>query len=130
MATTRAPSFAVQAVAWLGGAAFVAALAFYGWFFVLLGRPGPVGVAVTPAIAWNVALFTLFALHHSVMARTGAKAWIARTVPAVLERSAYVWVASALLIAVCLLWQRVPGLVYRLPGATAWLGWTAQACGV
>ena len=43
----------------------------------------------------NVVLFTVFALHHSIMARTGAKAWITRLLPPDLERSVYVWIASA-----------------------------------
>ena len=44
-------------------------------------------------------------------ARTGAKAWVARVVGADLERSVYVWIASLLYLAVCLLWQPLPGMV-------------------
>ena len=39
-----------------------------------------------------------FALHHSMFARTGLKAAVARTVPPSLERSIYVWIASLLFI--------------------------------
>jgi methanethiol S-methyltransferase len=130
MTTLRAAPFVLQACAWLGGAVFVAALAYYAWFFHTLGTPGPEGAQVGAATAGNIALFTLFAAHHSMMARSGAKAWITRALPPALERSAYVWVASALFIAVCALWQRVPGQVYMLSPPAAWLGWAVQGLGV
>ena len=63
----------------------------------------------------NVALFSIFALHHSIMARTGAKAWITRLVPQ-LERSLYVWIASGLFLAVCWLWRPLPGLIWQIRG--------------
>jgi methanethiol S-methyltransferase len=130
MTTPRASSLGIQACAWLGGALFVAALVRYLWFFHTLGTPAPPGGSVGAAILWNIALFSGFAAHHSVMARSGAKAWIARTLPPALERSAYVWVASALLIAVCGWWQRVPGQLYLLTPPAAWPGWAVQAAGV
>jgi hypothetical protein len=68
----------------------------------------------------NVTLFTLFALHHSLLARTGAKAWLARVVPPPLERTIYVWTASALFAATCLLWRPAPALLYEVTGAAAW----------
>jgi protein-S-isoprenylcysteine O-methyltransferase Ste14 len=78
----------------------------------------------------NVLLFTAFGLHHSVMARSGAKQALARLVPPALERSTYVWVASALFLAVCGWWQPVPGELYRLDGAAAAVGYGAQALGI
>jgi len=128
MPSTRA--ILIRLCAWLGGVLFVVALALYVRFYLAIGRPGPEGVTAAAAIAWNAALFSLFALHHSVMARTGAKAWITRTVPAALERSVYVWVASALFITVTTWWQRVPGVIYALDPPAAWAGWAAQAAGV
>lgn len=81
-----------------------------------LGTPAPdTGGAAADAIA-NIGLFTIFALHHSIMARTGAKRWITRMVPADLERSLYVWIASLLFLAVCLLWQPLPGVVWQTRG--------------
>ena len=82
-----------------------------------LGTPAPdSGRAAADAIA-NVTLFTIFALHHSIMARTGAKRWITRFVPPDLERSVYVWIASVLFLAVCLMWQPLPGVVWQAYGA-------------
>ena len=130
MTTPRGSSLGIQAWAWLGGGLFVSALTLYVWFFHTLGTPGPEGGPVAGPILRNIALFSGFAAHHSLMARSGAKAWITRTLPPALERSAYVWMASALLIAVCLLWQRVPGQLYALTTSAAWLGWALQGVGV
>ena len=122
-----------RAFAWLGGALFVAALFVAGrWFVLDLAAPGapPPTVPTAAALAWNVALFSAFALHHSLLARSRAKAWIARLAPPALERSIYVWVASLLLLAVCLLWQRVPGVLYAVEGPARWVLLAVQATGV
>ena len=131
MATRDRLSLPALAFVWLGGVAFVAALATYVHFFaVTLATPGPPGSPLAPAVAWNVTLFAIFAVHHSALARTGAKAWVARTVSARLERSVYVWVASLLLVVVCITWQRVPGTLYVLEGVARWAGAGAQLFGV
>src|SRR6476661_216229 len=111
------PGAVPRMLAWAGGAAFVTALAVCGLCFaVWLARPDVPGWPLGPAAAWNALIFATFAAHHSVMARTRAKAWITRLVPAPLERSLYVWTASLLLVATCALWAHVPGVVYALPG--------------
>jgi len=130
MSTPRAATVVMQAWAWGGGALFVTALAVYARFFLILATPASGGGSVAVAIGGNIALFTLFAAHHSLMARTGAKAWLMRHVPPSLERSVYVWVASVLLIAVCVLWTRVPGLVYELAPPASWLGYAVQGAGM
>jgi protein-S-isoprenylcysteine O-methyltransferase Ste14 len=119
-------------MAWLGGIAFVASLAYTSYFYaVVLGRPSADGTAELPrAVAANVALFTVFAMHHSVFAREPVKRWIARRIPAQMERSFYVWLASALLIAVCLLWQRVPGIVVEITGPLRWMFYAVQLVGL
>ncbi len=87
---------------------------------------GPVAVPV----GVDVALFTIFALHHSLFARAGLKARVRRSFSPELERSLYVWVASAIFIAVCWWWQPVPGVAYRLGVPWRWAGVAAQAAGV
>ena len=72
-----------------------------------------------PAIAFDTALFSVFALHHSVFARTGAKAWMARHAPAGWERPIYVWGASLLFIAVMSSWREVPGVAWSVSGPAA-----------
>lgn len=131
MSQAAAPSRFSRIVAWLGGACFVAALATGAWTFgVVLAAPAPGRGAAPLAILWNVLAFTIFAAHHSVMARTRAKAWLGTVLPPALERSVYVWVASLLFIALCLSWQRVPGVLYTATGWTAWTLGAMQVAGV
>jgi protein-S-isoprenylcysteine O-methyltransferase Ste14 len=55
---------------------------------------------------------------------------VGRTVPAGLERSFYVWIASLLFIAVCAWWQPVPGVAWRADGVWLWLLRLLQLAGV
>ncbi len=98
----------------------------YGWRLRVPAPPSD--DAVRDAIA-NVVLFTVFALHHSIMARTGAKTWIMRHLPRDLERSVYVWIASALFLAVCWMWQPLPGVIWETRGPGLAL-YVAQLFGV
>ncbi|HXH23945.1 MAG TPA: hypothetical protein VNI78_01775, partial [Vicinamibacterales bacterium] len=112
---------AAPVIRWIGAVVF--ALSLIWFLFRYFGRFG----AITPppadwrAIAADLLLFAAFALHHSVFARTGIRAWVARRVPASLERSLYVWVASLLLVAVCELWQPVGGVAWSVGGGGAWI---------
>lgn len=81
-------------------------------------------------VAVNAALFTVFALHHSWLARAGLKSRIKALVSPALERSTYVWVASLLFIAVCAAWQPVPGVVWSAGSPATALLRLAQATGV
>lgn len=114
---------------WLGGAAFVASLGLFAYsYFVAFGHTAVPGRGL-PAALLNTFLFSGFAMHHSVLARAGAKRWLARIVPAHFERSLYVWVSSALFALVCLAWQPVGGLVYARAGWWALPHWGAVAAG-
>lgn len=117
-------------VAWVGGAAFVASLLYFVYFyFVRLGWPVEPGGWAQP-LAIDVALFGVFVAHHSVMPRRGMKRWFASIAPAALERTTYVWVASILLGVVCLAWQDIPGLAYDIRGAWAWVLRLLQLAGI
>jgi protein-S-isoprenylcysteine O-methyltransferase Ste14 len=121
----------VRTFAWIGAALFVASLSCFGWqYFVTLGTPAPRDASATAAWLVNAALFTAFALHHSILARPGAKALVTRAVSPHLERSLYVWIASLLFLAVMLGWRLVPGQVWRVTGPLAWLFYTAALAGV
>jgi methanethiol S-methyltransferase len=123
-------SAAVAAVAWTGGLLFVVSLGYFLYcYFVVFGRPAHAGSVVAPALI-DTALFTAFALHHSLFARTPLKSWVGRTTSPLLERSLYTWIASALFIGVCASWQPVPGELYNLHGPARWAGFAAQAAGV
>jgi protein-S-isoprenylcysteine O-methyltransferase Ste14 len=126
------PSVAARVFAWLGGAAFVFSLAYFPYFF-LIGVDRLAAPALSPleATLWNVATFSLFALHHSVLARTRAKQWIQQWIPPSLERSTYVWIASALFFLVCWLWQPISrARVYSVDGELAWVGLLTQGFGL
>ena len=122
------PAFA-NAFRWAGALLFFASLAYFLFTYATTFGVAAAGVASASAITWNVALFTIFALHHSVFARTGTRRWVAATFPD-LERSIYVWVASILFILVCALWRPVPGVVWHVEGAAAWGLRGLQAAGI
>ena len=113
-----------------GGLLFAASLLYFAWQYLRgFDQPTPAD-ATGRAVLINVALFTVFALHHSVFARAGLKAAIARAAGAALERSVYVWIASVLFLAVCAFWQPVPGGLWDVPAPWAWLLRAVQAGGV
>ena len=126
----RAASAGAAVLAWGGALLFVASLGYFLYcYFIVFGRAARPGSSVTPVVV-DAGLFSAFALHHSLFARTRVKAWVRRTASPALERSLYTWIASALFIAVCALWQPVPGELYRMEGAWRWLGRAAQAAGI
>jgi len=126
----RYSSAAVErAFAWIGGAWFAASLVLCTfWYLVPLGRTRP--AERWPALAVDCGLFAVFALHHSVFARDRVKRGIAALVPDRLLRSVYVWIASALLTLVCLLWRPIGGTVYRIDAPVAALLAVLQLTGV
>jgi protein-S-isoprenylcysteine O-methyltransferase Ste14 len=129
----RAPAGPLgRLLAWLGGGAFVASLALFAWCYAVRFSTvsSTEGAAVATPLGWNLVLFAAFAMHHSVMARTGAKRWISRLLPASLERSAYVWSGSLLFAMTCLGWREIPGLIYRLDAPWTYGCVAAQLTGV
>ena len=67
---------------WTGALVFLLSLLSIAFvYMVRLGVPAPDSGQTTRDVVFNVTLFTIFALHHSIMARTGAKAWITRLAP-------------------------------------------------
>jgi protein-S-isoprenylcysteine O-methyltransferase Ste14 len=123
------PNAMRQMAAWLGGGIFVAALAFCAWWYlVTLGLSLP--FQGWPPVSFDVALFTFFALHHSVLARERVKASLRRLVPDTLSRTVYVWTASLLLIAVCALWRAVGADWYNARGWALWAHTVVQLSGV
>jgi protein-S-isoprenylcysteine O-methyltransferase Ste14 len=118
MAAENGASTAVTALRVLGLAAFSVSLAFMGWWWAVPAGRGGTGGGAAAALA-DVLLFSVFALHHSVMARSTPKRLLNRFVPPVVARSVYVWVASALLVSVCAWWQPIGGVLYDVRGPLA-----------
>jgi methanethiol S-methyltransferase len=118
-------------IAWLGSAAFVLSMAYALYFYtVTLGRPVGAPGSTARHTLINITAFSVFAAHHSLFARASVKRWITRFVPAPAERTLYVWVSSALLWAVCVLWQSLPGVVYDVPGLWRGLFYAVQVSGL
>ena len=114
----------------LGALTFFFSLAYFLFsYLTTFGEPASGGGIGAP-FTWNVALFTIFALHHSVFARERVRAAIASALPQPLERSLYVWIASIMFIAVCALWRPVPGVAWRVDGPLVWGLRAVQAAGV
>jgi methanethiol S-methyltransferase len=115
----------------LGGLLFfVEALLYFAYRYVVVFGRELTGTINALAVVADVMLFTVFALHHSLFARDTLRKRITRTV-GVLERSTYVWIASALFIAVCAWWQPIAGAMWRIDEpAVVWLLRAAQLLGV
>jgi protein-S-isoprenylcysteine O-methyltransferase Ste14 len=118
----------MSAFVWLGGAIFAGALGFCGYSYAVTWSHG--GAFSPLAVAFDVALFSVFALHHSLFARDGVKRALSRAIPESALRSTYVWIASLLLIAVCLAWRPVGGEVYAHHGLLAIAHGAIQLAGV
>jgi protein-S-isoprenylcysteine O-methyltransferase Ste14 len=109
---------------------FLDALLYFAYRYAFVFAREMPGATNTLPIAVDVLLFTLFALHHSLFARDTIRKRITRIVGA-LERSTYVWIASALFIAVCAWWQPVAGVAWQIyEPAFAWLMYSAQMVGL
>jgi protein-S-isoprenylcysteine O-methyltransferase Ste14 len=128
--TTRRPGVGALVCAWTGAAAFVASLLVFLYLYgITYGRvraASPAGRAVVT----DILLFSLFALHHSLLARSGLKRRVTQVLPDWLERSAFTWAASALFVFVCVAWQPVDGVLYSLPGTWRVVGYIAQGAGI
>jgi len=113
----------------LGLVAFMASLALLAWWWTFVAGPSEVAGGLSAAVV-DISLFSAFALHHSVMARPWARQWVQRVLPDDLVRTSYVWIASLVLVAMCLFWQIVGGVLYRPNGLPAILLGTMQVLGI
>jgi protein-S-isoprenylcysteine O-methyltransferase Ste14 len=77
------------------------------------------------AMLIDLGLLSVFALQHSVMARPAFKRWWTRYVPAAIERSTYVLLASAALTLVFWQWRPIGTVVWDVDLAPARLALTA-----
>lgn len=103
-------------------ATFLYLIAFVGNFAVpkTVDAP-PSSLAPVAAAIADVALIALFGLQHSVMARPAFKRAWTKIVPAAVERSVYVLLASAALIVLFWLWQPITMSVWAVSSEMRWL---------
>jgi protein-S-isoprenylcysteine O-methyltransferase Ste14 len=125
------PATSIRLLQILGAVLFVTSLALGGNAYVQrYDAVAPPGTRPWPALTWNVLLFSTFALHHSVLARTPFKRWLHHRVGRRAERSLYVIIASLLFLACTLGWAALPGTWYALAGPWWWVGIGTQIAGV
>ncbi len=82
------------------------------------------------AVLVDLALLSLFAVQHSVMARPAFKRWWTRWVPVAAERSTFVLASSLALVALFAWWQPLPVMVWQVQAEPLrWLLWALCAAG-
>lgn len=101
--------------------AFLAVVAYAVGFVEGMAVPkgiddGP-ATAAWVALAVDVALLAVFAIQHSGMARPGFKEWWDEHVPAPVERSTYVVLATAALALLMWQWRPLPTVVWEVSSA-------------
>ncbi|MCC2675502.1 MAG: isoprenylcysteine carboxylmethyltransferase family protein [Ramlibacter sp.] len=110
-------------------AVFVYLIAFVGNLWVPKSiDSGPVS-DLGLALVVNLLLISLFGLQHSVMARPAFKRWITRFLPAAMERSTFVLLASLVLALVMWQWRAVPTTLWQAEGPAAMVLWAMFGTG-
>lgn len=92
---------------------------FTGGLLVPKGINDGLVVSSTTAVLVNLALLSLFAVQHSVMARPAFKRWWTKVVPPLAERPIFVLLTNSILALIFWQWRPLPEVVWDLSG-TFW----------
>ena len=98
-------------------ATFLYALGFVGNLVVSKSMDSPSNAPAGTSLFVNLALLSVFAVQHSVMARPWFKRALTRTIPPAAERSTYVLFSSLALLLLFWKWQPMGGVVWNVEGA-------------
>jgi methanethiol S-methyltransferase len=93
---------------------FLYAIGFVTGLVVPKTIDGGTVVPVAEALLVNLALLSLFAVQHSVMARPGFKRWWTTVIPHSAERPTYVLLATTALALLLWQWRPIPEIVWRV----------------
>lgn len=100
---------------------FLYAIGFVTGLVALKTVDGGASVPLTQALLVNGGFLALFAVQHTIMARRAFKRWWTRIVPPQIERATFVLVTSAILGSLFWQWRELPGELWAVDGAAAWL---------
>ena len=110
---------------------FLYLIGFVGDLFVPKAIDTGTEAATAQSVMVNVALLGLFAVQHTIMARTAFKKWLTKVIPEQVERSTFVLASSLLLALLYWQWRPMLGVIWSVDNPTGrailfglfWLGW-------
>ena len=94
--------------------AFLYAIGFVGNIIVPKSIDSGMEADLLPSLFMNIALLSVFALQHSIMARPAFKKWFNSVFSPAMERSTYILLSSLALLLIYWKWQPMNGMVWNV----------------